>query len=125
MNALLLKRVANHETQIPPPPGRCDQVPLEAFRLGKTRVFFRAGQISTLQKILNETPPEKGPAIYKRLEEALANRQKAKASAGEAKVGGRGGVGIFGGDLCTTSSGVVPVPWESMDIPYFRKFRGN
>ncbi len=63
------------------------QVPSDAFRLGKTRVFFRAGQISTLQKILNETPPEKGPWIFERLQEALANRQKAKAAAGEAKVG--------------------------------------
>ncbi|CAM9718264.1 unnamed protein product, partial [Hapterophycus canaliculatus] len=51
------------------------QVPSEAFRLGKTRVFFRAGQISTLQRILNETPPEKGPWIFERLQEALANRQ--------------------------------------------------
>ena len=62
------------------------QVPSEAFRLGKTRVFFRAGQISTLQKILNETPPEKGPWIFERLQVALANRQKAKAAAGEATV---------------------------------------
>ncbi|CAM9886122.1 unnamed protein product, partial [Ectocarpus sp. 12 AP-2014] len=61
------------------------EVPSEAFRLGRTRVFFRAGQISTLQKILNETPAEKGPWIFERLQEALANRQKAKASAGEAK----------------------------------------
>eukprot|EP00903_Cladosiphon_okamuranus_P011080 g10459.t1 len=61
------------------------EVPSEAFRLGKTRVFFRAGQISTLQKILNETPPEKGPWIFERLQVALANRQKAKAAAGEAK----------------------------------------
>ncbi|CAM9989909.1 unnamed protein product, partial [Laminaria digitata] len=57
------------------------EVPSEAFRLGRTRVFFRAGQISTLQKILNETPPEKGPWIFGRLQEALANRQKAKAAA--------------------------------------------
>lgn len=63
------------------------QVPSEAFRLGKTRVFFRAGQISTLQKILNETPPEKGPWIFSRLQEALASRQKAKAAAAEAQVG--------------------------------------
>lgn len=62
-------------------------MPSEAFRLGKTRVFFRAGQISTLQKILNETPPEKGPWIFSRLQEALANRQKAKAAAAEAQVG--------------------------------------
>ncbi|CAN0535439.1 unnamed protein product, partial [Scytosiphon promiscuus] len=33
----------------------CSQVPSEAFRLGRTRVFFRAGQISILQEILNET----------------------------------------------------------------------
>lgn len=56
------------------------------FRLGRTRVFFRAGQISTLQKILNETGPEKGPWIFGRLQEALANRHKAKAAAEEAKV---------------------------------------
>ncbi|CAM9932796.1 unnamed protein product [Scytosiphon promiscuus] len=61
------------------------EVPSEVFRLGRTRVFFRAGQISTLQKILNETGPEKGPWIFKRLEEALANRHKAKAAAEEAK----------------------------------------
>ena len=54
--------------------------------MGRTRVFFRAGQISTLQKILNETPAEKGPWIFERLQVALANRQKAKAAAGEAKV---------------------------------------
>lgn len=54
--------------------------------MGRTRVFFRAGQISTLQKILNETGPDKGPWIFGRLEEALANRQKAKAAAEEAKV---------------------------------------
>lgn len=62
------------------------QVPSEVFRLGRTRVFFRAGQISTLQKILNETGPEKGPWIFGRLQEALANRHKAKAAAEEAKV---------------------------------------
>ncbi|CAM9166452.1 unnamed protein product [Ascophyllum nodosum] len=61
------------------------EVPSEAFRLGRTRVFFRAGQISTLQKILNETSAERAPWIFKRLEEALANRQKAKAAAAEAQ----------------------------------------
>lgn len=64
----------------------CKQVPSEVFRLGRTRVFFRAGQISTLQKILNETGPEKGPWIFGRLQEALANRHKAKAAAEEAQV---------------------------------------
>lgn len=54
--------------------------------MGRTRVFFRAGQIATLQKILNETGPEKGPWIFERLQEALANRHKAKAAAEEAKV---------------------------------------
>lgn len=62
------------------------QVPGESYRLGKTRVFFRAGQISTLQRILNETGPEKAPWILSRLKEALANRQKAKAAAEEAQV---------------------------------------
>lgn len=62
------------------------QVPPEAFRLGRTRVFFRAGQISTLQKILNETSAEKGPWIFERLQEALENRRKAKAAAEEARV---------------------------------------
>jgi len=62
------------------------QVPSEVFRLGRTRVFFRAGQISTLQKILNETGPEKSPWIFERLQQALANRHKAKAAAEEAKV---------------------------------------
>lgn len=62
--------------------------------MGKTRVFFRAGQISTVQAILNETPPDKAPWILSRLKEALANRQKAKASAGEAKVMVRGEEGV-------------------------------
>ncbi|CAM9627587.1 unnamed protein product, partial [Sphacelaria rigidula] len=57
------------------------EVPPESYRLGRTRVFFRAGQISTLQKILNETGPEKAPWILSRLKEALANRQAAKAAA--------------------------------------------
>lgn len=62
------------------------QVPADAFRLGRTRVFFRAGQISTLQNILNETGPDKADRIYSRLQEALANRHRAKAAAEEAKV---------------------------------------
>lgn len=62
------------------------QVPPESYRLGKTRVFFRAGQISTLQKILNETGPDKAPWILSRLKEALANRQQAKAAAESARV---------------------------------------
>ncbi|CAM9971674.1 unnamed protein product [Pylaiella littoralis] len=62
------------------------EVPSEAFRLGNTRVFFRAGQISTLQKILNETGPDKAPWILERLKEALAGRQEAKAAAEEAQV---------------------------------------
>lgn len=49
-------------------------------------MFFKAGQISTLQKILNETPPEKGPWVFERLQQALANRQRAKATAAEANV---------------------------------------
>lgn len=39
-----------------------------------------------MQKILNETGPEKGPWIFGRLQEALANRHKAKAAADEAQV---------------------------------------
>lgn len=62
------------------------QVPSEAFRLGRTRVFFKAGQISTLQRILNETGPEKAPWVLKRLEEALANRLRAKEAAADAEV---------------------------------------
>lgn len=62
------------------------KVPPEAFRLGRTRVFFRAGQISTLQKILNESSADNGPWIFERLQEALANRRKAKAAADEAQV---------------------------------------
>ena len=62
------------------------QVPSEAFRLGRTRVFFRAGQISILQEILNETNADKGPVILGRLQEALANRHTAKGAAEEAQV---------------------------------------
>ena len=61
-------------------------MPSEAFRLGRTRVFFRAGQISTLQKILNETSADRAPWIFGRLQEALENRRQAKAAAEEAQV---------------------------------------
>eukprot|EP00903_Cladosiphon_okamuranus_P006316 g6191.t2 len=61
------------------------EIPSEVFRLGKTRVFFRAGQISTLQKILNETGRDKGPWIFERLKEALASRHEAKAAAEQAQ----------------------------------------
>ncbi|CAM9355556.1 unnamed protein product [Discosporangium mesarthrocarpum] len=57
------------------------EVPSESFRLGKTRVFFKAGQISTLEKILRDSSAEKGAWVFSRLEEALANRHKAKAAA--------------------------------------------
>ena len=49
-------------------------------------MFFKAGQISIVQKILNETGPDKAPWIFQRLQEALANRQKAKAAAEESQV---------------------------------------
>lgn len=49
-------------------------------------MFFRAGQISTLQQILDESSADKGPWIFERLQEALANRQKAKAAADQAQV---------------------------------------
>lgn len=62
------------------------KVPSEAFRLGRTRVFFRAGQISTLQKILNETTADDAKRISQRLREALEKRKAAKAAAEEAKV---------------------------------------
>ncbi|CAM9169756.1 unnamed protein product [Laminaria digitata] len=61
------------------------EVPSEAFRLGRTRVFFRAGQISILQEILNETSADRGPVILGRLQEALANRHTAKGAAEEAQ----------------------------------------
>lgn len=61
-------------------------MPSEAFRLGRTRVFFRAGQISILQEILNDTSAARGPAILGRLQEALANRHTAKGAAEEAQV---------------------------------------
>lgn len=62
------------------------QVPSEAFRLGATRVFFRAGQISVLHKILNETPTDKIPWVLSRLRLALANRRMARIAAEEAEV---------------------------------------
>lgn len=64
------------------------QVPSEAFRLGRTRVFIRAGQISLLQGILNETSADKGASILGRLHEALANRHTAKDAAEKAQVSG-------------------------------------
>lgn len=62
------------------------QIPSEAFRLGRTRVFFKAGQISMLEKILNDKNSENAPWIFERLQGALANRSKAKATAEEAQV---------------------------------------
>ncbi|CAM9530215.1 unnamed protein product, partial [Hapterophycus canaliculatus] len=60
-------------------------VPSEAFRLGAKRVFFRAGQISVLQKILNETPADKLPWVMSRLRLALANRRMAVIATEEAE----------------------------------------
>lgn len=85
------------------------QVPSEAFRLGRTRVFFKAGQISTLQKILNETPPEKGPWVFQRLQEALANRQRANATAAEANVGS---------SLYTSAHSLCPL-WMVEELVFF------
>lgn len=62
------------------------QVPSDAFRLGRKRVFFRAGQISVLQEILNKTRADRGPMILGRLQEALANLHTAKGAAEEAQV---------------------------------------
>lgn len=62
------------------------QVPSEAFRLGAKRVFFRAGQIAVLHKILNETPADKVPWVLSRLRLALANRRMARIAAEEAEV---------------------------------------
>lgn len=62
------------------------QIPPEVFRLGKTRVFFKAGQILALQKILNEARVDKGAWVLQRLEDALGNRRKANAAAEEAQV---------------------------------------
>lgn len=61
-------------------------MPSEAFRLGAKRVFFRAGQISVLQKILNETPADKLPWVMSRLRLALANRRMAVIATEEAEV---------------------------------------
>lgn len=66
------------------------QVPSEAFRLGAKRVFFRAGQIAVLHKILNETPQDKVPWVLSRLKLALANRKLARIAAEEAEVINRG-----------------------------------
>eukprot|EP00903_Cladosiphon_okamuranus_P015046 g13919.t2 len=60
-------------------------VPPEAFRLGAKRVFFRAGQIAVLHKILNETPSDKIPWVLSRLRLALANRRMARIAAEEAE----------------------------------------
>lgn len=63
-------------------------MPPETFRLGTKRVFFRAGQIATLHKILNETPSDKLPWVLSRLRLALANRRLARIAAEEAEVRG-------------------------------------
>lgn len=54
--------------------------------MGAKRVFFRAGQISVLQKILNETPADKLPWVMSRLRLALANRRMAVIATEEAEV---------------------------------------
>lgn len=61
-------------------------MPAESFRLGTKRVFFRAGQIGVIHKILNETPPDKIPWVLSRLKLALANRKMGRIAAEEAEV---------------------------------------
>mmetsp|Transcript_9767 Transcript_9767/g.14692 ORF Transcript_9767/g.14692 Transcript_9767/m.14692 type:complete len:1438 (-) Transcript_9767:159-4472(-) len=60
-------------------------IPGDAFRLGKTRVFFKAGQISTLEGILKSASAEKSAYIIKRLRQAREDREKAKSEANEAE----------------------------------------
>ncbi|KAG5175947.1 P-loop containing nucleoside triphosphate hydrolase protein [Tribonema minus] len=60
-------------------------VPSAAFRLGRTRVFFRAGQISALEGILKNGSAERGDWIVQRLKKALEDRKVAKAHAAEAQ----------------------------------------
>jgi ABC-type oligopeptide transport system ATPase subunit len=56
-------------------------IPSEAYRLGRTRVFFKAGQISTLERILRDTSKEQGERIVARLKKALADRVAAAKAA--------------------------------------------
>ncbi|CAM9653889.1 unnamed protein product, partial [Chrysoparadoxa australica] len=60
------------------------EVPDDAFRLGKTRVFFKAGQIATLESILQAASEGRGEWIMERLEIAHANYKKAQALAAAA-----------------------------------------
>ncbi len=61
------------------------EIPSEQFRLGRSRVFFKAGQISTLEKILRDTSSANMGKVLKRLKIALENRKKAAKAAAELK----------------------------------------
>ncbi len=61
------------------------EIPSEQFRLGRSRVFFKAGQISTLEKILRDASSTNMGKVLKRLKIALENRKKAAKAAAELK----------------------------------------
>ncbi len=61
------------------------EIPCEQFRLGRSRVFFKAGQISTLEKILRDASSQNMDKVLARLKIALENRKKAAKSAAEIK----------------------------------------
>eukprot|EP00392_Amoebophrya_sp_AT5.2_P019326 g20113.t1 len=54
-------------------------IPDEAYELGKTRIFFRAGQLDTVDRILSSDFEEDKPVIMERLRSALEQRKQAKA----------------------------------------------
>lgn len=59
------------------------EVSPEAYRLGRTRVFFRSGQISTVQGILQTDMSTKHEWLAGRLQEAMAARTAGTAAAEE------------------------------------------
>ncbi len=59
------------------------EISCEQFRLGRSRVFFKAGQISTLEKILRDASSKNMGKVLKRLKIALENRKKAAKAVAE------------------------------------------
>jgi myosin heavy subunit len=54
-------------------------IPDEAYELGKTRIFFRAGQLETVDRILSTDFADDKDMIMGRLRAALAMREQAKS----------------------------------------------
>ena len=57
------------------------EIPADAFQLGRTRVFFKAGEISRVEAILRvDLSGEAGVEIDQRMREALDRRRQVPSS---------------------------------------------